>query len=264
MSDIVKVASIQMDCQSGKVKENLDKAESMLKKARERGAILSVLPELFNVGYQLDIIKDLEYSFNETTNQISKISKELGMYIAAGVLEKCGNNYYNSVLVYNNHGKLIEVYRKINLFSLSNEKDVFLPGNEIKMFQINDFKFGVLICYDLRFPELSRKYLEEGCSALLISSAFPSPRLEHWNILLKARAIENQVYVIASNRVGMDGSLRFVGNSCIIDPWGEVLMKRNEEEEDVLVYGICKNEVDKVRSLIPCSKDKLWMDSVLK
>jgi predicted amidohydrolase len=191
MGNKIKVASIQMDCRSGKVKENLDNAERMLKTARERGAALAVLPELFNVGYQLDMIKGLEYSFSETIGVISQISRELNMYIAAGVLEKYSDRYYNSLIVYDNRGELIETYRKINLFSLSNEKDIFLPGNQIKMFKINDFKFGLLICYDLRFPELSRKYFEDGCSVLMISSAFPFPRVEHWNTLLRARAVEN-------------------------------------------------------------------------
>ncbi len=263
MGERIKVACIQMDCESGNVKANLIKAGKMLAKAREKGAMLAVLPELFNVGYKLDILKSLDYDFCGTTAEISKLSKELDIHIAAGVFEKCDGRYYNSVVVYNNNGELIEKYKKINLFSLSNEKEIFIPGNEIKTFNIKSFKFGILICYDIRFPELSRKYLNAGCSALIISSAFPFPRLEHWNTLLKARAIENQVYVIASNRVGKDGDMQFLGNSCVIDPWGNVLIKKDETEEDVLVHDISTDEVERVRTFIPCIDDKIRLESVL-
>ncbi len=264
MKDIIKVACIQMDCEIGNVKANLEKARSLLIKAKENGAEFAVLPELFNVGYQLDILNSLDYDFCDTAQELSNISQELNIYIAAGVFEKYEGKYYNSTVVYNNKGELIEKYRKINLFCLSNEKEVFEAGNEIKVFNIGSFKFGILICYDIRFPELSRRYLNEGCSALIVSSAFPFPRLEHWNTLLKARAIENQSYVIASNRSGRDGDMRFLGNSYIIDPWGSILANASDSEDTVLVHDIDIKEVDRVRTHIPCIKDKAWLEAVLK
>ena len=162
MKKTFKVASIQMDCECGNVKANLKKARALLVQAKENGAELAVLPELFNVGYNLDMLKDMDYNFSETSEEISEISNALSICIVAGVFEKFNEKYYNSVFVYNNHGEIMEKYRKINLFSLSHEKELFHPGNEIKIFEINNIKFGILICYDIRFPELSRKFSRRG------------------------------------------------------------------------------------------------------
>ncbi len=260
----IKAASIQMDCKSNNIKENLAKAECLLTRAKEQGAGFAVLPELFNVGYKLEEFKELDYDFNGTLNTLKRISKELGIHIIAGVLEKSDGQYYNTAVIFDNSGEMIEKYRKINLFPLSNEKEIFVPGNRIKTVNIGGIKLGILICYDIRFPELSRKYFNNGCSAYAVLSAFPFPRLDHWNIIIKARAIENQSYVIASNRVGSDGNMKFVGNSCIIDPWGKVLGILNDTQEDVLVQDIDLNEVAGVRELIPCNKDKIWLEAVLR
>lgn len=264
MEDSFKVACIQMDCVSGNVEANFQKAKSLLLKAVEKDAKLAILPELFNVGYDLKMLKSLNYNFSDTINEISEISNELGIYIAAGVLEKSEDKYYNSTVVFNNRGELIEKYRKINLFSLSDEKDIFTPGDEIKMFYLDNIKFGILICYDIRFPELSREYINNGCKALIVSSAFPFPRLDHWKTLLKSRGIENQVYIIAANRIGKDDGLQFLGNSTIIDPWGNILGILNEQKEDVLIHEIDLNKVNSVREFMPCIKDKKFLESIIK
>ena len=143
------------------------------------------------------------------------------LFIAAGLteMEKSEGVLYNTLYVFNNDGEIVVRYRKINLFSMSNETRWFKPGQTPQSFIINNVKVGIMICYDLRFPELARHYYKEGCKAIIISSAFPKPRQEHWKTLLRARVVENQLYVIASNRVGNVNGIEFAGSSSIIDPW---------------------------------------------
>jgi len=150
------------------------------------------------------------------------------------------------------------------LFCLGKEKEIFIHGNKPVTFSIGGINLGIMICYDVRFPELARRYVDLNCSVLIISSAFPFPRLDHWRNLLKARAIENQVYIIASNRVGKDADFNFLGNSSIIDPWGTLKGALNETEEGVILNEISMDKVNQVRDFIPCLKDKLILDSILK
>lgn len=263
MSDILKVAVIQMDCCCGNVRLNLEKAGALLKEAKAEGAELAVLPELFNVGYELEVLKGLEYNYAETLDIISRLSKELNMYIVAGVLEKLNHKYYNSALVFDNQGNMVDSYRKINLFPLGSEKEIFEPGVKPVTFNLGHIKFGVMICYDIRFPELGRRYFQEGCDALLVVSAFPLARKEHWNTLIRARAIENQSYVLAANRCGMDGKTSFAGNSCMVDPWGNVTGALDSLQEAAVVQTMDLKECSSVRALFPIRADKQRLDSVL-
>jgi len=263
MGGILKAAAIQMDCRCCDVRSNLEKAGVLLKKAKAEGAELAVLPELFNVGYDLDALESLEYNYNETADEISRLSKGLNMYIVAGVLEKPNDKYYNSALIFDNKGNMVDRYTKVNLFPLGREKEIFEPGVKTTTISIDGIKFGVMICYDIRFPELGRKYFQEGCDALLVASAFPFARQEHWNTLIRARAIENQSYVIAANRCGMDGKTRFAGNSCIVDPWGKVPGALDNFQEDTVVQTIDIQENNRVRKLFPIREDKQRLDSVL-
>lgn len=248
---MVKIASIQMDCEPGNVAKNLEKALGFIHEAAEKGAELVLLPELFNVGYDFTVYKKMEYNNQETIGILSDTAKKLDIHIVAGILELEGDWCYNSIFIFDNLGKIVTKYRKVNLFPLSYEEEIFAPGEEKVTVTLKGIKFGIMICFDLRFPELSRQYLKDECDAILIASAFPFPRLDHWRILLKARAIENQMYVIAANRSGKDGGLTFLGNSCIIDPWGTVKATANETEETVILHTIETDKVQQVRKVMP-------------
>lgn len=248
---MLKVACIQMDCEPGNVAKNLEKALGLIHEAKEKGAELVLLPELFNVGYDFTVYKKMEYNYQETKDVLSDTAKNLNIHIVAGILELEGERCYNSLLIFDNFGKIIARYCKVNLFPLSYEEEIFVPGEEKVTVDIKGIRFGVMICFDIRFPELSRQYLKDECDAMLIASAFPFPRLDHWRTLLKARAIENQMYVIAANRSGKDGGLTFLGNSCIIDPWGTLKASANETEEAVIIHTIEREKVNHVREIMP-------------
>ncbi|KNY25773.1 carbon-nitrogen family hydrolase [Pseudobacteroides cellulosolvens] len=263
MCDRLDVSCVQMNCKPGDIKYNLKKAREFADKAVKNGTEILVFPELFDIGYDLSSLVKLDIDEHIAVDELAAIAKDNNMFIAAGLTEKGYGTFYNTLYVFNNIGETVLKYRKINLFSLSKENDYFTPGINPQSFVIKNIKVGVMICYDLRFPELGRYYLKDGCSVIIISSAFPKQRQEHWNTLLKARAIENQLYIIASNRVGSLDGLEFAGNSSIIDPWGNVLETLDNESEGIIKCCISMDKRDEVRKFIPCYNDMLRLEGLI-
>ncbi|MFX1606295.1 MAG: nitrilase-related carbon-nitrogen hydrolase, partial [Promethearchaeota archaeon] len=150
-------------------------------------------------------------------------------------------------------GKVSGTYRKIHPFQ--EERDVFMGGDMLAIFDCSGIKVGVQICYDIRFPEVTRKLALEGAELVLVPAAFPDPRGEHWNTLVRARAIENQLYVAATNRIGFgfDGKTYF-GHSQMVDPWGVVLGRRSSEERLITSEGNTEM-IHTVRSQVTCYDD---------
>ncbi|MBI4403470.1 MAG: carbon-nitrogen family hydrolase, partial [Deltaproteobacteria bacterium] len=150
-------------------------------------------------------------------------------------------------------GTLIGKYRKTHLFACSPvyEHHCLSPGDSYEIMEIGGLKFGLLICYDLRFPELARSLALKGAQVLVLVSAWPRSRIEHWRILCAARAIENQLYMVAANRVGQDGEMVFGGSSCLVDPYGIVIGSANDSGEALLVGEIDEEKIASVRKKMP-------------
>src|SRR4030095_424741 len=154
-----------------------------------------------------------------------------------GVSEQSGASIYNSLVFVDCRGQIAAKYRKTHLYAVDpvEEQKCFASGNTFGSFAIGDLRFGFSICYDLRFPEMYRKLtIEQNAGAFIVSSAWPFPRIEHFRTLILARAIENQSYVIASNRVGKDGDLWFCGSSAIIDPRGVAVASASADREELI------------------------------
>jgi len=161
---------------------------------------------------------------------------------------------YNTLVWYSPEGELAGSYRKVHLFSPTREDEFFIAGDEVKTVRTGEATTGGLLCFDIRFPEIARRLVLEGAQILYVAAQFPHPRAEHWEILLRARAIENQVWVVAANRVGKSGELEYFGKSMIIDPWGEIVAAEDEEREAVVTERIDLDKVDRVREMIPCRR----------
>lgn len=261
--ETLKIASIQINSEPANVERNNEKSVRYINEAKKQGARIAVLPELCNVGYDLSRIPDLTYDFDGNIKHYSGLARSLDIHIAAGLLEVDEKGKYNTLFVFDNKGEIACKYRKVNLFPLSIEEEIFIPGERPAAFTVGDFKFGLQICYDIRFPELGRIYVSEGCNALIVASAFPFPRLDHWRILLQSRAIENQLYLIAANRTGKDKDFWFVGNSCVIDPWGTVKATMSETDEGVICQDLNLEKVNEVRKFIPALKNKANLDTLI-
>jgi predicted amidohydrolase len=144
----------------------------------------------------------------------------------------------------------------VHLFSPTKEDRFFLPGREAVVAKTSLGTVGLMICYDLRFPEMCRSLVLKGAQVVAVVAQWPAVRIAHWDILLRARAIENQVYIVGVNRCGKDGDLDYGGHSRIVSPWGEVLARTGKRAATVAAT-IDLDQVEKIRKKIPCLKERV-------
>ena len=234
----MKVAVAQISCSLEDPEANLLKVRDFTRRAKdEAGAELIVFPEMTDTGYSMSVIRaNANHWKSGFVPGLQEIASQLAMAIVSGVSEREGSIYNSQVLV-NAKGDIVAKYRKTHLYAVApvEEQTCFAAGDTFASFALGDLRFGFSICYDLRFPEMFRKLVSEhNVGAFLISSAWPFPRDEHFRVLAQARAIENQSYVIASNRVGKDDDLWFCGNSAIIDPRGVVITTASPDREELI------------------------------
>lgn len=259
MSSILKFAIIQMDVKVGDVSQNTN---TMLQRLNEAIAAdqkpdVILLPEMWNTGYALSEINELaDINGQETIKLLSQFSKQHKVNIIGGsIAQKKADGVYNTIFAFDRNGQLINDYSKLHLFRLMDEEKYLQAGDKLGSLSIDGIEAGMLICYDIRFPELARALALQGAKVLFVPAQWPNPRLHHWRSLLIARAIENQMYVIACNRMGTSGESEFFGHSMVIDPWGEIIAEAGEEET-ILRGEIDLSVVEKVRSTIPIFADR--------
>src|SRR5207247_7512191 len=171
----------------------------------------------------------------------------------SGVSERDGSSIYNSQILVDPQGNIAAKYRKIHLYAVApvEEQTCFAPGDSFVSFELGGLLFGFSICYDLRFPEMYRKLaVEQKVGAFVVSSAWPFPRDEHFRVLAIARAIENQSYVVASNRVGKDDDLWFCGGSARIDPSGALIGAASADREELIYADLSEELVLSVRTRV--------------
>jgi omega-amidase len=256
----LRIALIQTTIILGEPVDNEKHILSLMKEAVAQNPKpdLLVLPELWNTGYALERIHDIADEGGEhSKGWLSSFAKHNQVFIVGGsIAESNAGQVSNTMYVFDREGGEIAKYSKIHLFGLMDEEKYLVPGQEMVTFQMNDVcKAGVSICYDIRFPEMARSLALLGAKVLFVSAEWPHPRLHHWRTLLMARAIENQMYVVACNSVGDNGATSFFGHSMIIDPWGEIVAEGGEQEE-IVTGDISINLVDEVRSRIPVFLDR--------
>lgn len=248
----MKIAAAQIACVVGDVTANLRKMRDFSKRAREGGAELVVFPEVADTGYSMSIIAASATPWTEgAVPGLQKIAKDLSIAIICGVSEREGDSIYNSQVFVDASGNIVGSYRKTHLFTGTSvgEDECFLPGSELKSFPFGGFRLGLSVCYDLRFPEVFRTLaIEQKANVFILSSAWPFPRIEHFRTLVTARAIENQSYMISSNRVGTDEGVTCCGSSAIIDPYGVTLASASTDREEVIVAEISEKAITAVRN----------------
>lgn len=254
----MKISTIQMNIEFGDPESNYQTVERLIREAASEDPDFIILPEMWNSAYDLTHLEDLaDVDGERTTGFLKSLSKELQVAIHGGsVAVKRGSNFYNTTYITDSTGEIIHVYDKIHLFQLMNEHHYLAPGTVAESFEIQSECMATMTCYDLRFPELSRHFALKDAKVLFIPAQWPSKRLQHWRILLQARAIENQMYVVAVNRIGADPDNDFPGHSMIIDPWGEVLYEGTEQEE-IQMTEIDLSRVEEVRKIVPIFEDRI-------
>ena len=248
----MKIAAAQIACALGDLDANLRKIRDFSARAKEGGAGLIVFPEMVDTGYAMPVIQACATPWSEgAVPELQKIAKGLSIAIICGVSEREGASIYNSQVFVDANGNVVGSYRKTHLFTGApiGEDKCFSPGNALTSFPFGALRLGLSICYDLRFPEVYRTLaIEEEVNVFILSSAWPFPRLEHFRILATARAIENQSYVIVSNRVGTDDGVTCCGSSAIIDPYGVVLASASTDCEELVQAEVSEEAISSVRN----------------
>lgn len=253
----MKVALVQMDLVLGNPEANRLKAEARVRQAAADGAELVMLPEMWTTGYSLpELSGNLADRDGAPTGPfLSSLARECGIYLAGSVADERDGKVYNLATVYGPDGALLAEYAKVHLVPMMDEPLYLAPGDSLATAMVGGGVAGLAICYDLRFPELFRTLALGGAQLMLIPAEWPAVRAHHWRTLLMARAIENQCFVLACNRVGHDGKNAFAGHSMVVDPWGNVLTEGGEEEA-VLTATVELSDVAAVRSRIPVFRDR--------
>lgn len=256
----VKIGLIQMKVKDNK-KENLKNAAKLINTISLKKPDIVILPEMFSCPYSSSNFpiyaeEESDYSYKFLSN----LAKENNIYLVAGSIpEKDNNKIYNTSYVFDRQGKKIGKHRKVHLFDIDikgkqtfKESDTLSAGNKATVFETEFGKIGLCICYDFRFPELSRLMIDEGAKAIIVPASFNmTTGPAHWHIMFKSRAIDNQVYTIGCSPArDYNSSYISYGHSLIVSPFGEVLTDLNEDE-NLIIYTIDFDYVNQVREELP-------------
>lgn len=254
----MKVTCLQMDTALGNPEENYRQAEAAIRAAMAEKPDLIVLPELWDVGFfpkeHLEEVCDRNCA--RVTSFLSGLARELKVNIVGGsVANLRGGRIYNTARVFDRTGAVVAEYDKTHLFSPMGEHRYFTPGDHVCRFRLDGHDCGLVICYDIRFPELTRAMTVPGLELLIVVSQWPDIRIPHLRALTTARAIENQMYLVCCNGCGRAGDTRYGGHSAVIDPWGSTLALAGEEAG--AITGDCDFSVtDSIRASIPVFADR--------
>lgn len=250
----MKILLIQSNPKLNKY-ENLESLKKIVDSINLKLDIV-VLPELWTTGYNLKPHEVQSEDENSTIlKEISRLAKEKQTHILAGSIFYFENGkYYNRSFLFDRNGNIIGSYSKMKLFKGLNEHLIFTAGSEFGIFDTEFGKIGIMICYDLRFPEIARKLTFLGAKVIFIPSEWPLVRIEHYKNLLISRAIENQLFVVSVNRYGKENDIIFGGNSMVVSPRGEVIINMGIGE-NISIVDIDINEVEQYRKEFPVLND---------
>ncbi len=266
MGDFLKMAILQMQVEEDK-STNLGKAARMVKEAALQGARVVVLPEIFNAPYQAGRFREYAEPYGgPTTILLGELASLYGVMLVGGSIPELDNEgrIYNTSFIFGSRGELLGQYRKMHLFDIDipgsitfRESDSLSSGKDLCVFQHDGLCFSVLICYDIRFPELSRLAALRGSQILVVPGAFNRTTGPlHWELLMRSRAVDNQVFVAAASpALNRNSSYLAWGHSMLVDPWGQVVGSAGDDEE-ILVVDLNLSALNEVRSQIPVLKQR--------
>ena len=256
----MKVRCLQWNSDWQDSQANLDRLEEWMRQymPKERSvdssASVLVLPELFTSGFSMKPEQFSEPLQGVVTTQLSKLAMEYHCYLIAGVAVDEKGAYRNSALVFNPDGVLLSHYIKQRSFSYAGENLVYQSGEKTALYEIEGVICASFICYDLRFPELFRA-VAKSAEVIFVIANWPGSRQSHWEALLKARAIENQCFIVGVNRIGTDGNnLTYIGGSMVVNPLGDVIVYASKVDESIDV-DLPIDQVKETRTAMPFLQD---------
>lgn len=253
--EFMKMVLIQADIKKGEPDKNRERVFQLMKEAMSKNPQVLVLPELWNTGYAENPRLSADVQGEPTLGLLCSFAREHNVNIVAGsTADVVENKLYNRAHIISRQGEPVGDYSKIHLFSLNEEQKHFSPGKKMGLFELDNIPCGIMICYDLRFPELSRSLTLEGSEIVFVCAQWPRSRIHAWRTLVSARAAENQIYVVAVNRAGTEGGNNF-GGSMAAAPGGEIIAEAGEEEM-LLTVDIIPDKIKEARKEIHYLRDR--------
>lgn len=254
MKDKVRAAAVQFNISLGEIGRNLAVVENALGRVAEQGVELVVLPEMWSSGYDYKRLAKHAAETPRVVETICRLAAQSDMVVVGSLPEAADGKVFNTAYVID-RGEVLGSYRKLHMFSTMGEDRFLSPGDRTLVLPTSVGRLGIAICYDLRFPEFFRKMALEGAEIICLPAEWPKPRQEHWRTLLRARAIENQLFVIATNCCGVQGKLDFFGMSLLLSARGEVLAEGGETDAELMATFDYQEMVD-YRAQIRCYTDR--------
>ncbi|MBF0543297.1 MAG: hypothetical protein HQM08_02630 [Candidatus Riflebacteria bacterium] len=249
----LSVCVFQMDVKKDSVNENLSEFKRLCSESMKFNPNIIIAPEMWSRSFCGEKLIEEACAFEERIAFCGDLARENKMWIVAGSLpEKTADGkVYNTLPIISPTGEMVYKFRKMHMFINSSEPKYFIPGEEIPQpLSSGPWKIGAGICFDLRFPEVFRRQVFEGANFFVVCAQFPDPRLEHFTLLVRARALENQAYLVAANRCGVESPLTFSGGSTVISPNGNSLGSL-DEREGILHCDLEFNALDEYRKKSP-------------
>jgi omega-amidase len=250
------VGCFQMEVLPGDVEGNLRKVESISPQLRAAGCQLGVFPEMWTGGFIYSALQEMADRTPKVLEKLREWAVQYRMVLVGSLPEAERDKIYNTSYVLDADGRVAGEYRKMHLFSLTGEPDHFARGRTPLVCDTSIGRLGIAICYDLRFPELVRRLALDGAEIICLSALWPVSRIDHWSLLLRSRAIENQLFVMGCNGCGVEGDAQYGGASAIISPTGKVLGEAGDREEAVIAR-LDFAEMEGFRRHLPCFSDRL-------
>jgi len=251
----LRIALLQLRAGRGTPEDYRSYVEYLVEEKVPLDVDLVALPELWTTGHlPQNIQKGVEMLQGPTNSLLAALAKKREFYIVGGSLPiKTSQGIYNFCSIYGPAG-YIGGYAKVHLFEPMGEKEWCIPGGNLCLCSTTYGKMGVMICYDLRFPEAARALAKAGARVIFVPAGFPDVRIDQWELLLRARAVENQIFVAGINKVGRDGHHFFPGKSLVVAPDGQILAA-GADEESVLLCNLDFDLIKQVQTTIPCWQD---------
>jgi predicted amidohydrolase len=248
----MKIAAFQLSVIEDDPDATFEKVQHAIYHCRK--ADLVMLPEIWQTGFmRFDrYVSDAQTMDGPFVQKMGKMAVKYQIYLHTGsFVEKDGDNYYNTSVLFSPDGDILATYRKIHLFGYNSEETQILTPGDTPVVVATPFgNMGMATCFDLRFPELFRAMVDQGADMFLVCSAWPYPRLPAWTMLTRVRALENQCHLVGANCCGINNGIQFAGHSMVVDPWGTVLAGAGDEET-IVETSIDPENTDAARKRFP-------------
>jgi omega-amidase len=252
---VVRICSAQISSIWEEPEKTLEKARLFVRHAADSGASLVCFPEQFATGWDPESHNNLENIDGNIVSTLRKFARESNIGILGSFREWSQPLPKNTAVAIGRDGRVLVTYSKMHLFSPGNEQKAFQSGTDLGIFTIDSLTCGIAICYDLRFPDLFRIYAQKGVQAVIVPAAWPSKRLQHWELFITARAAETQMYIAGVNTTGKTPVDTYSGSSMTADPQGAIISRANDAEQ-LIFTDLDPALVETTRRLFPVESDR--------